>query len=180
MKKYLISFTSYFDDAIIFPNDTDDVKLGKRIFVRIHLISILASLIGLVQGKVGGSEGVVAIATTFGILVPLNLLVSRRTRLFSIHLTIIVSMVMLVAFFWGLINGGYKVNFGIYMMPLLPLMLIFLVYDRRRTTLWFFFLSGVTVLFSVIDPYVKTRLISHELWFSTTRTPLYLSQPLCS
>ncbi len=176
MKKLILSLITYFEEAIIQSHDNDDVRLGKRIFVLIHLLGIPFALIGIVQGRVSGSDGIIAIASTFGIVFPLNLLVLRRTKLFSIHLSIAVFQLMLVAFFWGLINGGFKVNFSIYMMPLLPLMLIFLVYDQRRTALWFLSLASITVLFSIIDPYVENPAsVPPNVVFDNTYTVVSIS-----
>ena len=176
MRQQIRSLISYFEDDIIHPDDPDDVRLGKRIIVRFHLIVLPAAFLGLVQGMVGGSEGVVAITMSFGLLLPLNLLLLKRTGKFSVHLSISVFLIILVGFFWGLINGGYKINFGIYMLPLLPLMLIFLVFDQRRTAQWFAVLLVVTALFSVIDPYVENpAAASRNVVFDNTYTVLFIS-----
>lgn len=176
LKRHISSITSYFEDAIISPGDSDDVKLGKRIFVRFHLIVLPVALLGYVQGKIGASEGIIAITSSFGLLLPLNLILLRRTKLFSIHLSISIFMIILVGFFWGLINGGYKTNFGIYVLPLLPLMLIFLVFDRRRTLRWFIVLLAITALFSVIDPYIENPAnVSRTVVFDNTYTVLFIS-----
>lgn len=154
MKKFIKSIVAYFDDAIIQPDDPDDVKLGKRIFVRLNLFIPLGSISGIAQGIVGGSEGVVAIATLSGILFPLNFILLRRTKLFSVHLSIFSILVILVAFSWGVINGGFVNNFALYALPLMPLMLIILVFNQRQTVKWLLGLVGILVIFSILDPYV--------------------------
>ncbi len=66
MKRFIKSLIENYDHAIIHPDDTDDVKLGKRIFVRINLFIIPASIIGVLQGIIGSSQGVVVIAARLG------------------------------------------------------------------------------------------------------------------
>jgi guanylate cyclase len=171
MEKFIKSLVAYFGDAIIAPNETDDVQLGKRIFVRVHLFTLFGGLFGILQGLVGGSEGVVAIMATFGTLLPINLVFLRRTKLFSVHLSISVILLMVMAVSYGVINGGYVNNFGLYAMLLVPLMLIILVFQQRRTVQWLIALLGLMVLFSFLDPFVNNpAIVSGASIFDNTYT----------
>ncbi len=171
MKRLIKSLIENYDQAIIHPEDTDDVRLGKRIFVRINLFIIPASIIGVLQGIIGGSQGVIAIAALSGTLFPANFFLLKRTKRFSFHLTLMVLMILLVMISWGVLNGGFITNFSLYLMPLMPLMLIILILPQRKTVQWFIFLMGFSVLFSILDPYVDNPAnVSGTVIFDNTYT----------
>ncbi len=77
---------------------------------------------------------------------------------------------------WGVNNGGFIVNFSVYMFPLLPLMLIILVLNQRQIRNWFLALLGLVVLFSILDPDVNNPAnVSRNVVFENTYMVIVIS-----
>ena len=154
LKQYIKTLTSSFDEAIIRPDDPDDVRLGKRIFVRLNLLVVLVSLIFMIQGVLVAEPAI----TIFSLLVVLlfsgNLVLVKRSGHFRPHFTIFVLMNMLIPFVWSAIFGGFNDNYGHLWLSFDVLLLVILVSGQREIIAWFVGFSVLTILSVILDPYV--------------------------
>jgi len=155
LNQFFNSLAAPFEESIMRSDDRDDVRLGKRIFVIVSLLMIPLATIGAILGIIGDSSGMIVIALSFAVISTINLITMRRTQNFSIHFSIWVVIVMILGLAWGVAFGGFKANFGNYWVAFLPLMMVILVFDQRRTIHWFLVFAGFATLFTVLEPYVN-------------------------
>ena len=155
MKPFIKSLVNNFYKDIIHPEEPDDVRVGKRLFVWINLLVIPLSIFGGILGVLGGSLRMIMIASSSMVVFPLNLFLLTRTRKFSLHFSIWVIGMMLLILFWGILLGGFSTNFSGYWVVFLPLMLVVLVSENRSIIGWFVVFSLFTISFSLLDPYVS-------------------------
>ncbi|MGD2027801.1 MAG: hypothetical protein PVI99_08295, partial [Anaerolineales bacterium] len=155
LKAFTKSLAADFYKDIFHPEEPDDVRLGKRLFVWINLLIIPFGIIGVVLGILGGSPEMIMIAVSSIVVFPLNLFLLTRTRKFSLHFSIWVIGVMLLILFWGILLGGFSANFSGYWVVFLPLLLVVLVSENRSIIGWFVIFSLSTISFVLLDPYVS-------------------------
>ncbi len=153
LKQTMKSITSYLDERIIHPDDPADVRLGKRVFIWIALVTIPLGLIGTLFGLFGDSPRMMTIGLFSAVVFPLNFFMLLRTRRFTLHFSIWSLGVMALMVAWGMLLGGFKANFGVYWTVFLPLVLVILIEPQRRTIGWFLVFSIFTVAFGMLEPY---------------------------
>ena len=105
LKRLLKSLTSPFDEAIIRSDDLDDVRLGKRIFVRVNLFISLLALLYMIEGVLTAEPGATIFSFLFGLLIYGSLVLAKRSGRFRLLFSIWVPVNILVPFAWSADSG---------------------------------------------------------------------------
>ena len=90
LKQFIKTLTSSFDEAAIRPDDPDDVRLGKRIFVRLTLLVVLVALMGMIQGVLVAEPAIAIFSFLIVLLFFGNLVLVKRSGHFRLHFSIFV------------------------------------------------------------------------------------------
>ncbi|MDK1081740.1 MAG: hypothetical protein QGD88_09710, partial [Anaerolineae bacterium] len=108
LKRLVKSLTSPFDEAIADPDDSDDVRLGKRLFVRFHLFLILITLLFTIQGVIIADRTFAIVMFLIFIAFFFNLALLGRSGRFRVHFSLFVLFVMVTPFLWSAKFGGFN------------------------------------------------------------------------
>jgi len=154
LKRLIKSITFPFDDAIIQPDDPDDVRLGKRIFVRLNLFISLLALYTLIISVLSADLGPTIFSFLFGLLIYGGLVLAKRGGRFRLLFSIWIPVNILVPFAWSGIFGGFNDNYGNLWLSFASLLLVVLISSQRELIVWFAVFSALTILSSILDPYV--------------------------
>ncbi|MCH7662404.1 MAG: adenylate/guanylate cyclase domain-containing protein [Chloroflexi bacterium] len=154
IRSFFNKLTSPFDEAIAHPDDPDDVRLGKRLFVRFHLFMVSIALVQVIQGLIIADRTFAIIS--FLIFIPffINLTMVGRGGRFEVHFSIFVLLIMVIPFLWSATFGGFNANAGDLWISFAPLLLIVLVFDRSKIIRWFLLFSILTIVSGFLEPYV--------------------------
>ena len=154
LKRLLNSLTSPFDQIIARPDDPDDVRLGKRLFVRFHLFLVIFTLLLTIQGIVIADRAFTLVMFLIFITLFFNLTLLRRSGRFQVHFTIFVLFIMVVPFLWSANFGGFNANSYDLWLSFTPLLLVVLVFEQRTINRWFGVYIGLVILSGFLEPYV--------------------------
>lgn len=154
LKRLIGKLTTPFDEIVIFADDSDDVRLGKQIFVRFCLVLILVTFFLGVQGVVIADSSLTITGFFFSFLFFSNLVLLKRSHRVRLHIYIFVLTTMLVPFVWSAIFGGFNLNSYDLWLSFSPLMLVVLISDRRVAIRWFLAFSALVILSGFLEPYV--------------------------
>lgn len=152
LKRFFNKITTPFDEIIIQADDPDDVRLGKRLFIRFSIFLVSVSLFTVFQGLVLGEQE----TAIFGFLVSipffLNLVFLRRTRRFRVHFYIFALLNMLIPFYASAAFGGFNINSPNLMASFLSLLLVVLIFYRREIIGWFLVYATLVILSGFLEP----------------------------
>ncbi len=84
LKRLFKSITLPFDKSIAHPDDPDDVRLGKRLFVRFHLFLVIIILLITIQGIIIADRRYAMVMSLFFIAFFFNLALLRRSGRFQV------------------------------------------------------------------------------------------------
>ncbi|MDK1081739.1 MAG: adenylate/guanylate cyclase domain-containing protein [Anaerolineae bacterium] len=154
LKRLLNSLTSPFDQIIARPDDPDDVRLGKRLFVRFNLFLVLITLLITIQGIIVADRTFAIVMFLIFITFFSNMVFLRWDSRFQVHFTIFVLFTMVVPFLWSAIFGGFNANSYSLFLSFTPLLLVVLVYDQRTINRWFVGYVSLVILSGFLEPYV--------------------------
>ena len=156
LKRLINSLTSPFDEAIAQPDDPDDVRLGKRLFVRFHLFLVIFTLLLTIQGILIADRTFAQVIFLIFITFFTNMVLLRRSGRFQVHFSIFVLFTMVVPFLTSAIFGGFNANAPNLWVSFSPLLLVVLVLDQREIIRWFLFYFGLTECWYGVDRGLKT------------------------
>ncbi len=154
LKRTLSRLTTPFDEIIIRPDDADDVRLGKRLFVRFHLFLVIITLLFTIQGFIIADRTFAQVMFFIFITFFFNMALLRRSGRFRVHFSIFVLFTMVVPFLWSATFGGFNANSYDLWLSFSPLLLVVLVFDQHTINRWFVGYVGLVVLSGFLEPYV--------------------------
>jgi len=154
LNRVLNRLTTPFDEIIIRPDDADDVRLGKRLFVRFHLFLVIFTLLLTIQGIIVADRTYAQVMFSIFIAFFFNMALLRRNGRFRVHFSIFVLFVMVIPFLWSATFGGFNANSYDLWLSFTPLLLVVLVFDQRTINRWFLVYAVLVVLSGFLEPYV--------------------------
>lgn len=173
LKRFFNKITSPLDEIIIQADDPDDVRLGKRLFIRFSIFLVAIALVTAIQGLVLGDQGTAIFGFLLSIPFFLNLVLLLRTRRFRVHFYIFALLNMLTPFYWSAAFGGFNINAPNLLASFLPLLLVVLIFSRREMIGWFLVYVTLVILSGFLEPvYNVPENISSSITFDNILTTL--------
>ncbi len=154
LKRITNSITIPFDEIITQTDDPDDVRLGKRLFVRFHFFLVIITLILTIQGIIIADRTYAIVMFLIFIAFFFNMALFRRSGRFRVHFFLFVLFTMVIPFSTSAIFGGFNANSYDLWLSFSPLLLVVLVFDQHTIIRWFVVYVGLVVLSGFLEPYV--------------------------